>query len=98
MDESNWPSPEFLAETARMLVELEAWSDVEEVTAMGLKQSEETDLLYLSAFAKFKMNRKEECRDTLELLREKLGEDPNPEITEAAGELAGLLGDPMDTD
>lgn len=98
MEETNWPTPEFLAETARMLVELEAWADVEEVTAMGIKQSEECDLLYLSAFAKFKQGKKEECRDALELLKEKLEEDPNPEIGEAASELQAQLGDPMDTD
>ena len=96
--EGNLPTPQFLAETARMLIELEAWSEVEEVTTLGIAQSEECDLLYMNAFAKFKEGKKDDCRDTLELLREKLKDQPNAEIAEAAQELAGQVGEGMEVD
>ena len=81
-----------------MLVELEAWTEVEEVTGLGITQSEECDLLYMSAFAKFKQGKKEDCRDSLELLRERLKEQPDAEIAEATGELAAQVGEAMETD
>lgn len=96
--EGSLPTPQFLAETARMLIELEMWSEVEEATNLGISQSEECDLLYMNAFAKFKQGKKEDCRDTLELLRERLKEQPDAEIEEATGELAAQVGEAMETD
>lgn len=96
--ENSLPTPQFLAETARMLIELEAWGEVEEVTNLGISQSEECDLLYMNAFAKFKQEKKDDCRDVLELLRERLKEQPDAEIAEATAELAAQVGEAMETD
>lgn len=72
-----------------MYVELEAWSEVREVTEIGIHISEQPDLLYLNAFSKFKLG--EDCRDVLEVLREVLETDPSPEIAEAMNELESRL-------
>jgi hypothetical protein len=98
LGESNMPTPEFLAETARMFVELEAWPQVVDVTSIGIHISEEPDLLYMHAFAKYKLGSVEECRDAVEVLREKLKEDPDVEIAEALAELETQIESAMDTD
>ena len=78
-----------------MYVELEAWQEVREVTDIGVHISEQPDLLYLNAFAKFKLGCGEECRDVLEVLKEVLQADPSPEISEAASELESHLDSAM---
>jgi hypothetical protein len=52
----------------------------------------------MNAFAKFKQDKKDDCRDVLELLRERLKEQPDAEIAEATAELAAQVGEAMETD
>ena len=87
LGEATLPTPQFLSETARLLIELEAWSQVAEVTEIALHINEQSDLLYMNAFALYKLQRWEEAKDVLELLQERLKQEPEAEISEAAAEL-----------
>ena len=87
MGEATTPSPQFLAETSRLFIELEAWPQVAEVTEIALHISEQSDLLYMNAFALYKQHRPEDAKDILELLQERLKQEPDAEIAEAAAEL-----------
>lgn len=87
LGEATTPSPQFLAETSRLFIELEAWPQVSEVTEMALHISEQSDLLYMNAFARYKQHQAEDARDVLDLLQERLKLEPDAEIAEAAAEL-----------
>ncbi|CAG9335146.1 unnamed protein product [Blepharisma stoltei] len=87
----NLPSSQSLGESSRTLVELEDWDGVLFVCDVGLSIDDtQNELIYMQAFALYKLNRKQEASELLDFLSQK---QLDSELQEAVSELHKSLSE-----